>query len=448
MWTDPTLAEWAARTDGQLIGEDKVIAGLSTDSRSTQAGDIYLAIRGESFDGHQYIQQAIAAGAIAIVAEQPQTIDDSISQLIVPDSKRALGYLAGLLRDRFQGQVIALTGSVGKTSTRAMLENILSRQANLLATQGNFNNDIGVPKTWFRLTDQHEQALIEMGANHQQEIAWLCEFSKPNIGLLLNAGQAHTEGFGGLAGVRQAKGEIIDGTLDSGCCVLNRDDPAFEQWQRRAGAKKVITFGRDAQADVQLLSYQLAPLGSEFCLATPSGEVTIAWSMIGEHMALNAAAATATALAAGVTLNDICSGLQSMAAEPGRLEPVVSNFDGPLINDAYNANPESFKAAIDVLSAMSGQPILVAGDMAELGDDIIAMHQQVGQYAKEKAITVLSVGRYAQYISDSADGSCFDSIEQLIAALPEQLNSQTAVLIKGSRSAGMERVVDALRRSN
>lgn len=446
MWTDPTLLDWQTATGGELHGASLVVDQISTDTRTLEQGDVYVALKGPYFDGHNYVSTAIQKGAKAIVVERLMDVD--APQLVVDDTTRALGFLAGVLRSRFTGQVIALTGSAGKTSTRAMLANIFALQPGLLVTEGNFNNFIGVPKTWFRISDRHQRVLLELGANAQKEIAWMGEFSKPHITLLLNAAEAHIEGFGGIEGVRLGKGEIIDATDLEGGCVLNQDDPAFNQWLKRAGDRKVISFGRHTNADVCLLSFQNKPDGSEFNIGFPDGDITVSWPMFGFHMAMNATAAAATAWLAGVSSLDIAEGLSAMQPEPGRLEPVSSIHGGALIHDAYNANPFSFRAAIDVLADLGDDTLLIAGDMKELGDESLAMHRDVGRYARGKVKRVWTVGSHAQHISESAGGEHFASLADLVSALPQQLNSETAVLVKGSRSAGLERVVDALRGSN
>jgi UDP-N-acetylmuramoyl-tripeptide--D-alanyl-D-alanine ligase len=447
MWTDPLLSEWAVKSQGVLIGKDIPVTEVSTDTRTLKTGDIYVALKGDYFDGHNYINTAIHKGAAAIVVESEVPGLD-IPQLILSDSRKGLGQLAGILRDRFEGQVVALTGSVGKTSTRSMLQNIFALQPGLLATEGNFNNDIGVPKTWFRINDSHQRILLEMGANAQKEIEWLGEFSKPHISLLINAGEAHTEGFGGIEGVRKGKGEIIEATLHEGGCVLNQDDPAFNQWLKRAGDRKVVSFGKHSDADVCLLSFTNTGHGSEFTIGLPDGDISVSWQVLGIHMAINATAAAATAWLAGVSSLDIAQGLSEMKPEPGRMEPVESKHGGALIHDAYNANPDSFRAAIDVLKDLGSDTLLIAGDMAELGEDSEAMHRDVGIYARGKINSIWSVGRRSLQISESFGGHHFDSIEDLLAVLPAKLESETAVLVKGSRSSGMERVVDALRRKN
>lgn len=445
MWSDPTLAEWAIACNTELTGDDLVITTISTDTRSMQAGEIYVAIKGPYFDGHNYLSTAIAKGASALVVEHQ--VETDLPQIVVADAKVALGQLAGLLRQRFSGQVIALTGSVGKTTTRAMLKNILAKQPGLLATSGNFNNDIGVPKTWFELTDRHQRVLLEMGASAQKEIEWLTDFSKPHISLLLNAGQAHIEGFGGLDGVRKGKGEIITGTHMEGGVVLNQDDPAFGQWLKLAGDRKVISFGKHTDADVCLLDYQTTNEGSIFTLSMPDGDISVQWPMFGKHMALNAAAAAATAWLAGVSPLDIAEGLGEMQPEPGRMQPIGSLHGGALIHDAYNANPTSFEAAIDVLASFAGPSMLIAGDMAELGEASEKLHQDVGTYARGKIDSLWTVGKHSKHMADAFGGHHFDTIEDLLAVLPAKLEGDTAILVKGSRSMGMERVVDALKRT-
>lgn len=444
MWTEPRLSQWAQAADGRLQGDDLSVVRVSTDSRATQHGDIYVALKGEQFDGHAYVEAALKEGAVAVVVEQPMPVD--VPQLIVPDTRLALGQLAGLLRQAFIGQVIALTGSAGKTSTRAMLQRIFDQEPGLLATEGNFNNDIGVPKTWYRLNAEHRRVLLELGANAQGEIAWTAGFSQPHISLLLNASEAHAEGFGGLEGVRLAKGGIISGTRPDGLCVLNRDDPAFAQWQQRAGERRVISFGESPEADVRLVEYTITASGSAFRLALPDTDIEVRWSMLGRHMALNAAAATATAWAAGVSQQAIVTGLAQMQPEPGRLHPLPSVHGGLLVDDAYNANPASVRAAIDVLAGAADDSLLVLGDMAELGAEASALHAEVGHYAQGRIAALWTLGTLSAAASKAFGGQHFDSLERLVAALPSRLTEQTAVLVKGSRSAGMERVVDALRR--
>ncbi|WP_320821870.1 UDP-N-acetylmuramoyl-tripeptide--D-alanyl-D-alanine ligase [Reinekea sp.] len=445
MWTNPTLSDWALLCTGRLLGDDAVISDISTDSRSLKEGDVYVALIGPFFDGHNYISTAVHKGARAIVV-QHLIAELEIPQLVVADTKRALGFLASLLRDRFSGQVIALTGSAGKTSTRAMLENILALQDGLLSTEGNFNNDIGVAKTWFRLCDRHQRVLLEFGASAPDEIEWLGRISRPHLSLLLNAGIAHTEGFGGLGGVRQAKGEIIDTTDIAGGCILNQDDPAFSTWLKRAGERRVISFGKHPDADVCLLAFASTGQGSEFTLSLPEGDISVSWPMLGRHMALNAAAAAATAWSAGVSPLNIAEGLGAMKPEPGRMEPVASQHGGGLIHDAYNASPVSFQAAIDVLAEIGGDTLLIAGDMAELGAESDVFHRDIGLYARGKVGRLWTVGEQAGLMAAAFGGSHFNSITQLLALLSAKIDPETTILVKASRSSGMECVVDALRR--
>lgn len=445
MWSNPTLSQWAGVTGGQVVGNDLNVTEISTDTRTLKEGDVYVALKGEYFDGHHYLSTAIGKGASAVVVQQ-KSENCSVPQLVMPDTRKGLGYLAGLLRDRFEGQVVALTGSVGKTSTRAMLKHIFALQPGLLSTEGNYNNDIGVPKTWFGLNDSHQRVLLEMGANAQKEIQWLGAFSRPHISLLLNAGEAHIEGFGGLAGVRLGKGEIIEATDPEGGVILNQDDPGINGWLKRAGDRKVITFGKHSDADVCLLDFSNNGRGSDFTLSLPDGDVSVSWPMMGQHMAMNAAAAAATAWLAGVSPLDIAQGLSEMTPEPGRMEPVESAHGGALIHDAYNANPTSFRAAIDVLQNIGDDTLLIAGDMAELGEESELLHREVGLYARGRIQNIWSVGRDSLQMSEAFGGHHFDSIEDLLAVLPVKLETETAVLVKGSRSSGLERVVDALRR--
>ena len=445
MWSNPTLSQWAKACQGELRGADATVGEVSTDSRTVATGDVYVALRGDYFDGHNYSATAVHKGALALVVEQPLE-DCPISQVVVPDSRKALGHLAGLLRNAFTGQVVALTGSAGKTSTRAMLQRIFSQQPGLLATEGNYNNDIGVPKTWFRLTDQHQRVLLELGANAVGEIAWTAGFSRPHISLLLNASEAHAGGFGGLEKVREAKGEIVEATDREGGCVLNHDDPAYQAWLKRAGDRRVITFGVHSRSDVCLIDYKVGVSGSSFALSLPDGDISVDWRMMGRHMALNAAAAAATAWLAGVSPLDIAEGLSQMRPEPGRLEPVASAHGGLLIHDAYNAAPAAVKAAIDVLAEQGNDSLLVLADMGELGDLAETLHREVGHYARGRIGELWTLGTLSRHTADAFGGRHFESLDALMAALPSRLNETTAVLVKGSRSAGMERVVETLKR--
>lgn len=445
MWSNPTLSQWAAACQGTLIGEDQVIAEVSTDSRTVNAGDVYVALVGELFDGHSYVPTAIHKQASAIVVQQALA-ECPVPQVVVSDTRKALGYLAGLLRTAFDGQVVAITGSAGKTSTRSMLQHIFDQQPGLLATQGNFNNDIGVPKTWFRLSDQHQRVLLEMGASGVGEIEWMTRFSRPHISLLLNASEAHAGGFGGLDKVRQAKGEILEGTERDGGCVLNHDDPWYQGWLKRAVDRRVISFGQHSRADVCLLSFQSSGAGSEFTLSLPDGDISVSWPMLGKHMALNAAAAAATAWLAGVSPLDIAEGLSQMQPEPGRLEPLVSEHGGMLIHDAYNASPASVKAAIDVLAEQGSDTLLIFGDMGELGNESQALHHDLGVYARGRIQSLWTLGKESVATAEAFGGRSFENLTQLLDALPSRLTGTTAVLVKGSRSAGMERVVETLKR--
>jgi UDP-N-acetylmuramoyl-tripeptide--D-alanyl-D-alanine ligase len=445
MWSNPTLAQWALACQGTLVGEDLIVGEVSTDSRTVVAGNVYVALVGDLFDGHNYIPTAIHKDASAIVVQHEVT-GCPVPQLVVADTRKALGYLAGLLREAFEGQVVAITGSAGKTSTRSMLQHIFSQQPGLLATQGNFNNDIGVPKTWFRLADSHQRVLLEMGASAVGEIDWMTRFSRPHISLLLNASEAHSGGFGGVEKVRLAKGEILEGTERDGGCVLNHDDPGYQGWLKRAVDRRVISFGQHSRADVCLLSFTASGSGSEFALSLPDGDISVAWPMQGRHMALNAAAAAATAWLAGVSPLDIAEGLSQMQPEPGRLEPLESEHGGVLINDAYNASPASVKAAIDVLAEQGDDTLLIFGDMGELGDESKALHHDLGVYARGRVQSIWALGPESAETVKAFDGRHFDSMEQLLDALPERITETTAVLVKGSRSAGMERVVETLKR--
>ena len=313
-------------------GGNQKVKNINTDTRTLCDGEVFLALQGPNFDGHKFVAQAKEKGAIAAIVARPVNVD--IVQFVVSDTRIALGQIGTAVMAQVAPKTIAITGSVGKTTVKEMCAAILSDHGEVLATKGNFNNDIGVPKTWFNLTKKHQRVLLEFGANARGEIEWLGEFSKPHISLLLNAGEAHTEGFGGIEGVRLAKGEIIDTTDPEGGVVLNQDDPAFNNWLKRAGDRKVVSFGKRTDADVCLLTFENSGTGSEFTLSMPDGDISVTWSMLGRHMAMNAAAAAAMAWLAGVSELDIAQGLSEMKPEPGRMEPVESTYGGPLIHDA------------------------------------------------------------------------------------------------------------------
>ena len=437
-------------------GADITIAGVSTDTRTLNPGELFFALSGPSFDGHDYCGRALERGAAAVVVAR--AVDVSLPQLVVADPRRALGQLAAAWRQRFTGPLVAITGSNGKTTVKEMISAILRQRGEVLATAGNLNNDIGVPLTLFRLQPgHHDYAVIEMGANHVGEIAGLTALAQPDVALVTNVGKAHLEGFGSLDDVARAKGEIWQGLKDGGVAVLNADDAYIDYWTGLVAAHRQLRFGSVDGADVRLISedgWQVADGGfrNRFTMTTPAGAVIVDLPLAGRHNIMNALAATAVALAAGAELADVKAGLEAMTPVRGRLQPHLTHAGQLLIDDSYNANPQSLHAAMEVLAGISSTAVLVLGDMAELGDTAAELHCDAGRSARQLGISyVYGVGALAAHACRGfGEGArCFDDQAELIKVLRQDLQalgSDTAVLVKGSRSARMEQVVAALSR--
>ena len=445
-----TLSLLAQELGGELLGEDVIFSSVSTDTRLLQSGDLYLALVGENFDGNNFIDEARRAGAGSAVISRQVTLQ--LPALKVTDTHAALGKLARLNRQRSTAKIIALTGSQGKTTVKEMLSSILNISAKCLATEANLNNTIGVPLTLLRLEEQHEYAVIEMGANAAAEIAFSVAVAEPDIALITNASPAHIEGFGSLQGIATAKGEIIDGLKRDGVMVLNADDCYVEDWSARAAGKRNVRFSSDNIAgDAQYFASQLVVQEdgtSSFNLHTPKGEQALSIRFLGNHNVLNAIAASAVAMEAGASLTDIAEGLAKLNPVPGRLSRLLGMNGCYLIDDSYNASPESFSAAIDVLSRLPGQKILVMGDMKELGIDTDSAHRSIGVNAADAGIDALwATGEKSKLAIDAyaGKGRYFENKEELIEALIDVTHPDLTVLIKGSRGAKMDEVVTALK---
>ncbi len=438
------LSEAADVLHAGLKGPDKRFSGISTDTRTLAVQNLFFALMGPTFDGHDYVQQAQVAGAAAAAVSRDVAIDLPLLQ--VGDTRAALGQLASHWRSRFSIPVIGVTGSNGKTTVKEMLAAILGCHGLILATKGNLNNDIGVPLTLAGLDQRHRAAVVEMGANHKGEIAYLTSLVQPTVGIVTNAGPAHLEGFGSIAGVAHAKGELFAGLGMDATAVINADDTYAGLWCEMAKGRRVIRFGLQASADVHG-SYKSTAQGTELLLHSPQGAVTIQLPLLGRHNVVNALGAAAAALAAGVDLDTVRQGLENLRAVPGRMQRKTRRDGGLLIDDTYNANPASLNAAINVLHEQSDQSWLVLGDMAELGDDADKLHAEAGSYAHEAGIkrlyTVGELAAHAARAFGSGAEACAD-MEQLLAALTAELRPDTALLVKGSRRMGMERVVRAL----
>jgi UDP-N-acetylmuramoyl-tripeptide--D-alanyl-D-alanine ligase len=440
------LSELQEPLASRLRGADCEFAAVSTDSRTARPGDLFVALRGERFDGHAYIAQVLEAGAVAALVSTP--FDSALPQLQVADTQRALGLLAAYNRQLYKGPLVAITGSSGKTTVKNMLHAVLSRRGETLATQGNLNNEIGVPLTLLRLHPGVAFAVVEMGAAKAGDIDWLCELARPTVALLLNAMPAHLQGFGSVEGVAAAKGEIFDRLGASDVAVINADQPFAKQWRKRAGAATVLDFALHQAAAISARNIQSRGVeGVSFTASTPVGEIAMRLTLPGVHNVANALAAVAVGLACEVPLTDIRDGLESLQAADGRLRALRSPHGACVIDDCYNANPGSVRAAIDLLAACAGRRTLVLGAMLELGENSGALHREIGEYARaagidqlwgvgpELAECVKAFGEHGRHFADRA---------AVLPALAGAFASQDTVLVKGSRGAGMEHVLYAL----
>ena len=445
-----TLSELQAPLHAQLAGGDREILRVSTDSRSLQTGDLFVALSGEHYDGHDYVAQAGDAGATAAVVSH--LVDAPLPQLCVTDTQRALGRLGGHNRQLFSGTLVAITGSSGKTTVKNMLEAVLSQRGKTLATQGNFNNEIGVPLTLLRLEPGVDYAVVEMGAARAGDIAWLCEVGRPSVALLLNAMPAHLQGFGSVGAVAAAKGEIFDGLGKEDFAIINADQPWAGEWRARAGDATVLDFGLEKPAAISASNVRCRGIeGISFSALTPAGDSPIHLALPGEHNVANALAAIAVGLVCDLSLAQIRDGLESVKPVAGRLLPSKSGAGVTVIDDCYNANPGSVRAAIDVLACCVGRRTLILGAMKELGDSSEILHREAGDYARAAGIEQLwGVGPElrATIKAFGAGGRMFAERAAVLAGLEGEFTSADTVLVKGSRSAGMEQVLQALLADN
>jgi len=442
------LSEAARVLDVVRHGADVTFSGLSIDTRTIRKGNLFVALQGPNFDGHNYLQQAQCEGAVA--AAVTHLVESTLPQLEVGDTRVAMGQLAAYWRSRFDLPLVAVTGSNGKTSVREMLAAILRPCGDTLVTHGNLNNDFGVPLTLSGLSDAHRYAVIEFGANHVGEIAYLADIAKPTVALVTNAAPAHLEGFGDLDGVAHAKGELFEHLSDDGVCVINADDAYAGLWVSLAASRRVITFGLVENADVHA-TWQGDMNGSDVSLHTPAGDVEFHLPLPGRHSVMNALAASAAAIALGISPEIIASGLSTLHTVGGRWQPCKGLRGAQLVNDTYNANPGSLGAALELLADSHDECWLVLGDMGELGDAGEVLHRQMGVQAREAGLRYLfALGALAAAAADAfgEGGETFESLDALVKRLREQLHPGVTVLVKGSRAMRMERVIDALRDRN
>lgn len=442
-----SLSQLAGILSGQLHGADADIVDVTTDTRKLTSGCLFVALKGERFDAHDFAEEAVKDGTGALLVSRKLPID--VPQLVVEDTRQAFGQLAAWVRQQVPTRVVALTGSSGKTSVKEMTAAILRQCGNTLYTAGNLNNDIGVPMTLLRLTPEYDYAVIELGANHQGEIAWTVSLTRPEAALVNNLAAAHLEGFGSLAGVAKAKGEIFAGLPASGIAILNADNNDWLNWQEVIGKRKTWRFSPDtANSDFTATNVHITSHGTEFTLQTPTGDIEVTMPLPGRHNIANALAATALATAVGAPHEAVKAGLAELKAVPGRLYPIQLAPTQLLLDDSYNANVGSMTAAAQVLSEMPGFRVMVVGDMGELGTEAQDCHRQVGEAAKAAGIDcVLSVGVLSEIISQTSEaGEHFTDKKAVIARLHALIAEHAiiTILVKGSRSAAMEEVVRAL----
>ncbi len=444
------------------LGADVDINRVGSDSRNIVAGQLFVAIKGPSFDGNAFACEAIKKGAAAVMVSDKT--GEARPALLVSDTRLGMGELAKYWRTQFDVPLIAITGSNGKTTTKEMLSAILSTACGshdkVHATSGNLNNDIGLPLTLLQMRENHQYVVVEMGMNHLGEIEYLTHIAQPDVAVINNAGTAHIGELGSRENIAKAKGEIFSGLKVDGIAVINVDSDYAAYWQSLNTDKKIVTFGLKQSADVSATYQEQVGInlaGSSLInLTTPNGKISFNLKVQGVHNIYNALAASAVAFSVGISNADIAKGLQSFKGVHGRLERKTGLHDAVLIDDTYNANPDSMKAAIDVLASMQGLKILILGDMGELGVDAKKMHADIGAYAKNAQINALyCLGELSvEMVQNFGEGAKHfglaneQAINEIAAAVSPQLATKVTVLIKGSRFMQMERVVDLLEMKN
>jgi len=430
-----------ARTLGCPVpARDVSIESIVTDSRKVHHGALFAALPGSQVDGHDFARSAVNLGAAALLVRRP--LDLAVPQLVVEDVLIALGKLAAMLRDRIDPAVVGITGSNGKTTVKELVAGILRLEGEVLATRGNYNNELGVPLSLFELEQKHRFAVLEMGASKGGDIAYLAGIAKPDVGVVTNIGPAHLRGFGSEEGVARAKGEIYAALPADGYAIVNADEPWSDMWYRMNSAKNVITFGCQPAADVRLSDEEDRPV-----IVTPAGEFEPRLLLEGRHNLVNATAATAVAISLGIGLENISKGLESVRPAPGRLNLLHTDAGWTVIDDTYNANPASLYSALQVLASMQGTPWLVLGDMKELGEGGRKLHREVGEAARAMGVRRLfTTGELSVYTAEAFGQGAqhYSNREELAAALLQSLRPDVNCLVKGSRSMGMEAVVAAI----
>ena len=467
MMTSFTLLELATAMNATLVPIDLQADAISakkinTDTRSIAEGDIFLALRGENFDGHDFVMQAQENGAVAAIVDQayieenPPLTNQAFPLLVVGDTLLALGQASLWNRKQFHGPLVAITGSAGKTSVKSMAAHMMELVGECWSTPGNFNNHIGAPLTLLGLKTQHKAAVIELGASGAGEIAYSSQFAKPDVAIITNVSGAHLEGFGSIETIMRTKGEIIDSLSADGCAVLNADDKFYADWVLRAEGRKVISFGIKNFADVMATNICCQEDGSRFDLVYQQQSFPCSIPLLGEHNVMNALSAIAAGIAIHLDPEKICQQLKTLPAVAGRLQWVEGQEGIRILNDSYNASPASVKAAIDVLALWKDKAWLVLGDMAELGDDSAAIHAEMGEYASNAGIANLVATGSACYHAVEAfrnnisnddskrNANWFKQQSELLNYINNNKEPGQVFLVKGSRSAGMDKIVSAL----
>jgi UDP-N-acetylmuramoyl-tripeptide--D-alanyl-D-alanine ligase len=442
-----TLSDFARACGGELTGPDRAYGGVSSDTRTIKPGELFVALRGPRFNANEFVGAAATAGAAGAVVDV--RTDNSIAQILVGDTLEALTRAAVAWRAGFELPVIGVAGSNGKTTVKEMTAAILARAGNTLATRGSLNNHIGVPLTLHRLDAAHRFAVIEIGANHPGEVAALVKLARPTVGLITNAGAEHLEGFGSIEGAARAEGEMVADLAPGATAVLNADDEFIGLWRGMTRAR-VVTFGLEQPADFSAadIHTQIADgFVTRFTMRTPGGSSPIELHLAGRHNVTNALCAAAAAIAAGASLEDVRGGLATMRPVPGRLQFKTAPSGAWIVDDSYNANPSSMKAGIEVLANVDARRWLVMGDMGELGDFAPQSHEEIGRFARNHRIDRLfATGKFAALAVESfgTGAQWFADTEALARAVGADISRGVCVLVKGSRSNRLERVVDSL----
>jgi UDP-N-acetylmuramoyl-tripeptide--D-alanyl-D-alanine ligase len=436
------IAKW---TDGRLAGADSAIGAVSTDSRALVAGALFVALKGEHHDAHDFAASAVARGAAGLLVTRELALD--VPQVVVADSLIALGELARVVRARSRARVVGITGSNGKTTVKTLVASILERHGRTHVNAGNFNNEIGLPLTLLSMPEDAEYAVLEMGAGKPGDIAYLARIAQPDVALVNNVAAAHLERMGSLQGVAETKGAIYRSLPVDGVAVINADDAFAEYFSRISSTRKSLRFGLMRRADISANLDPQVNADGHIRLLTPNVSTEVALPLAGRHNVMNALAASAVAIALGVPLTTIRAGLEAAPTVSGRLMRHAHASGAVLIDDSYNANPGSFGAAIATLASEPGERVLVMGDMAELGPEAERLHAEVGALAKRSGIERLrTVGRLSRAAADAFNSGALHYADQaqLVDALRTDLRKGVTLLIKGSRSSAMDRVVDAL----